>query len=69
MDNMEEEMITVPRKLLEDIYTDYIYYKYCFFTDKKEEAEKMSPDSYWNPTENMEVNKRYDDILNILKGK
>ncbi len=64
---MSKETIEIPRKLLEQVFLDYIMYRSCYFTDKKEEAEKMKEDCYWKPEENENINETYNEIKHILE--
>ena len=66
-DDEDVECVSIPRKLLEDIYQDYIMFTGCYFTDLKEEAMKMRDDCYWQPSEVGAYDERFNRIKFYLE--
>ena len=52
MTGEEVECITVPKKLLEDIYLDYLMFTNVQMSDLNEETLKMNDDSCWKYEDN-----------------
>ena len=60
--NDKGEYISIPRKLLERIYQDYILFDSTYFTDLEDESFKINEGNYWY-TENDETR----EILNRIE--
>lgn len=63
----EDEVIEIPRKLLEQIYQDYIMFRYCYFSELQEEEMKMFDEDYMQSESNEQLDEVYSKIKFYLK--
>lgn len=61
------ECVTIPKKLLEDIYLDYLMFDNTYVTDLHEEAMKMKYGAYCQPNENTGTHEILDKIKFYLE--